>query len=318
MPRKKQEKSNKSLITLCSVISVILFIALLLIILNPNEEKWIQDGSVITKGDESYKIGDYYDYDESNDGKITNLTDVKWKVLGVDENGALLILSASNVEEVVMGSKDDLEKSKKDYIEGVSKLDDIAKKYGNGNDAVSARSIRLSDINKITNYKSGENSSYGNQKIYYWGSSENPMVDVDGEFSTSKTAHNGNFIWYDTNSGKWVTSVKNGTETSEDPTKICILTNTLIAYDNDIDYQDGSSFLIFTEEDNEFKMLYLDNEGNNANYWVADLFVNTLNNMAGYGYPVVKHDAVNYTYMVYSLGVSRETTAGVRVVVTID
>lgn len=318
MGRKKQKKSNKSLITLCSVISVILLIALLLIILNPKEEKWIQNGSVITKGDESYKIGDYYDYDESDDGKITNLNDVKWKILGVDENGNLLIISASNVEEVVFGSKDDLEKSKRDYIEGVSKLNDIAKKYGNGSEAVSARSIKVSDINKITNYKSGENSSYGKEKTYYWGNSENPMVDIDGEFSTSKTAHNGNFVWYDTNSGKWVTSVKNGNETSENPTKICTLTSTLIAYSNNVDYQDGSSFLSFNEEDNEFKMLYLDNEGNKANYWVADLFINTLNGMAGYGYPIVKHDAVNYTYMVYSLGVSRETTAGVRVVVTID
>lgn len=60
------------------------------------------DGTKVTKGDAIYEIGDYYYYDESNDGSISNLTDIKWKVLGVTYKGNLLIIAFSNVKVLTL------------------------------------------------------------------------------------------------------------------------------------------------------------------------------------------------------------------------
>ena len=284
-------------------------------------DKWVLNGLTVTNGDLSFEIGDYYEYDESNGGAITGLTDVKWKVMGVDENGNLLILSASDVGSLTLGKADDLVTSQNDYIEGASRLDDLAKEYGNGRGALAARSVTLDDINKITGFDPNVDADYYNYATsYYWTSVDKPKYEST-EFGTGimNLAHNGVFVWYDVNSNTWQSSTKTGTETDEDPVLIVSLLNTLCTYKNRTYNDDDGTFSYLFEEDSlVFKMLYLDEEGNRSNYWTADSFVNATNVLSAYGYNIVKYDEVNYTYLVYSPGVTRETTAGVRVVVTID
>ena len=66
-------------------------------------------------------------------------------------------------------------------------------------------------------------------------------------------------------------------------------------------------------------MLFLDNDGNKASYWVASPFIYTANMFTGYGYHAVKGEGVNYNYFLYSVGKSRKTfTHGVRPVVVIE
>ncbi len=114
------------------------------------------------------KIGDYVNYDcgvDSYQGE--------WRVLGV-EKGQLLLMSDDDVE------KDYPLWDKDGYNNGVTYLDEICEEFTDREIAVSGRSIRIEDINKITGYNptavggvegaiyaDGEHNEYGN-KIKYW------------------------------------------------------------------------------------------------------------------------------------------------------
>jgi len=53
-------------------------------------------------------------------------------------------------------------------------------------------------------------------------------------------------------------------------------------------------------------------------YWTDNTFVNATNSYISYGQNVVLYDGINYRVFLYSSGHTREVTAGVRAVVTID
>jgi len=307
--KKKTGLSKNQLITACSILGVII-VCILCLIFIPRDEKWIQNGNVITKGEVSYKIGDYYEYDETNGGKIEGLNDVKWKVLGV-EKGNLLIMSSSNVDTLTLGKEDNLEVSMENYKDGIKKLDEIAKLYGNGEGAISSRSIRSEDINKITGYEYDKKDYFA---TYYWSNEENPTYKTsDLEEGSLTLNHNNIFVFYDVKTKKWNTSTKPSESLNE--TKITKLTDTFYSYNNDLNY-DGN--LLLAEGSLEYNMLYLNDDLSNANYWTANQFIYLRNSFVGYGYQIMKYNELNYTYIVYSSGNTRETTAGVRAVVTID
>lgn len=311
--KKKKKKiglSKNQMITVC-LLGFALIICMLCLIFIPWDEKWVQNGKIVTKSDISYKIGDYYEYDETNGGQIEGLNDVKWKVLGV-EKGNLLIVSASNVDNLVLGREDNLEVSMEDYRDGVQKLDEVAKLYGNGSGAISSRSIRSEDINKVTGYE------YENKKTsatYYWSNEENPTYKTsDLEEGALTLKHNDMFVFYDVKTKKWNTSNK-PSESLNEPLNIVKLTNTFYSYNNDLNY-DGN--LLLEEGSLAYNMLYLNDDLSNANYWTANQFIYLRNSFVGYGYQIMNHDELNYAYIVYSSANTRETTAGVRAVITID
>lgn len=309
---KKQGFPKNQKIILSLIIGIVL-VCLLGIILTGNKE-WVQRGNVVKKGNQSFKIGEYYDYDETNSGQIQGLIDVKWKVLGVSD-GNLLIMSSSNIGTLTLGNGKDLEISENDYIEGISKLNDLASSYGKGKNAISARSITLDDINKVTGYdKLNKNDSIINQDTtYYWGSEENPIYkDSKNEEGVLSLKHNNMFVWYDVNTNKWNTSNKLENVEKE---KITTLRHTFYSYENK-DFNTNEELL--SEESLEYKMLYIDDDGNRANYFTADRFIYLRSSFVGYGYNIVKFDSINYTYLVYSSGNTRETSAGVRAIITID
>ena len=99
--KKVKNKNRKKIFDLKNIILIIAaFIIILLVILNRKNQNWTLDGNKVYKGKEVYEIGDYYEYDETNGGVLKDLIDVKWKVLGVSDEGNLLIVSSSNVEEL--------------------------------------------------------------------------------------------------------------------------------------------------------------------------------------------------------------------------
>ena len=118
-----ERKINKNLF-LIGVIVLVIVLVLVIALTSKKEARWEQVGNTITKGNQTLTIGDYYDYDETKNCKIDDLTDVKWRVLGV-EDGKLLIVSTSSVGEVTLGSKDDLKQSQNDYVNVINKLDEI-------------------------------------------------------------------------------------------------------------------------------------------------------------------------------------------------
>lgn len=315
---KKNKKIVNALPILQNMVAILIIIVSLVIMLivGKNNEKWILNGNKVSKGKEVYEIGDYYDYDESNGGKINTLIDVKWKILGVSDDGNLLLVSSSNVEDLTLGSKDNLEKAKQDYIDGDKKLDEIASRYAHGKNAISGRSINIEDINKITKVNNASRKTYS----YYWGSESNPITidEETNERYLSKLKHNNKFLWFDFETNKWNLSEKTGKETNDNMTKITTSENTLFAYNYEIYDEETYEYVPFMEKDTkEYNMLFKDDTKESNSYWAATKYANATNRYISYGYNVVKNADVNYTYLVYSSQNITEITFGVRPVIEI-
>lgn len=309
------KKNNNYLIISIAAI-LILLIAIITTIVFNKEEKWTLNDMTVTKGKTILKIGDTYNYDETNNGSIKDLTDTNWKVLGVSDKGNLLIMSTSNVEEIKLGDKYDLALSQNDYINGIDKLNNLAQKYGHGDNAISARSITVEDINKLTKYSPidyGKDSSfeYNNEVTYYWFNEISPVYEgKNGINGTLTSKHNDGFIWYDEETKEWNLSKKslhNAVVQPVEKEKIATIKSNWYSYENQT----------IEEESEIFKMLFRDEEGNIANYWLANQFTYTANMFVGYGYRLVNGHAINYRYLVYSPVISRDHTAGLRVIVEI-
>ena len=154
------------------------------------------DGSC--KKAEHLHIGDYVDYnplkfkegtlekdktassstDEngSKDQTFSINTDTKWRVLGKDDNGQILIVSADPVKKD-MGDTNNpyfYLKGAKGYINAEKELEKISKIYGHGVGATGARSLKIEDVNKICGVTVGSDGL-------------TPAVDELGNFGTTKS-----------------------------------------------------------------------------------------------------------------------------------
>ena len=127
--------------------------------------KWTQTSEGITDGKNVLKIGDYVAYDELENGEknysidytinggnsktdtqILTTEDLKWRVIGVNENGQLELISENPTTSTVFL------KGEKGYLNIESILNEVSNQlYGKGKKAESARSIDVEDINRIAN-----------------------------------------------------------------------------------------------------------------------------------------------------------------------
>ena len=154
------------------------------------------DGSC--KKAEHLHIGDYVNYnplnfkegtlekdktasssaDENGDSDQTFSinTDTKWRVLGKDDNGQILIVSADPVKKD-MGDTNNpyfYLKGAKGYINAETVLERISKIYGHGVGATGARSLKIEDVNKICGVTVGSDGL-------------TPAVDELGNFGTTQS-----------------------------------------------------------------------------------------------------------------------------------
>ena len=92
------------------------------------------------------KVGDFVNYDSPTDYETPDANGKKkgWRILGV-ENGNLLIMADSSVGNKRLEGSDG-------YFNAQKELDEMCQAYKDNNYAISARSIRVEDINKITGY----------------------------------------------------------------------------------------------------------------------------------------------------------------------
>ena len=142
--KKNNNNSNRILV---GVIALLVVILIAIVVGSSFEEKWVQKGDVVSKGNERYLIGDYYyNYDETISGERKDVVDVNWKVLGVDKDGHLLIVSASNAWNLELGSEDNISEAQDDFVTGVSQINEICQRYGYGEGSAGARSIMFDDI----------------------------------------------------------------------------------------------------------------------------------------------------------------------------
>ena len=180
------------------------------------------DGSC--KKAEHLHIGDYVDYnplkfkegtadadktassstDENgySDQTFSINTDTKWRVLGEDDNGQILIVSADPV-------KKDMGKTNNPYfyLKGAkgtknfeTELEKISKIYGHGVGATGARSLKIEDVNKICGVTVGSNgltspvnnwNDFGTTKSYtdQYASPEDYLAGKTSNFSKTSNAY---------------------------------------------------------------------------------------------------------------------------------
>lgn len=312
--KENSKNQNKKLIYLMIGIFVAIFSIVIGVVLQNQNKKevWVQDGDKLTKGDVVLTIGDYYEYDESSGGEVAGLTDVNWKVLGLDEQNNLLIVSDRDVTKVTLGSADDLVKSQDDFLNGTRILNSEAEKYGNGKNAIRARSINITDINRITgvDYSSDNGvdlSSYGSVVTYSKLKDKHPVYKSETGVSGSLSLEHEKFVWFDSEENEWTDS----TISNEDSITV---TNTWYAYST----QPADGEALLDSNSKKYEMLFSKTGEEAASYWLAgSSFVYTTPSYLSYGYQNVMGDSVNYTYLLFSNGVSRTRELGVRVVVVL-
>lgn len=282
-----------------------------------NVKPWSINGNIVSNGKESYELGDYYDYDESNSGEITDIKDVKWKVMGALD-GKLLIISSTSVGELSLGNDSDIVSSQNDYLNGHRKIDEICEKYSHGKGATGYRSVNYKDITNAFNidYNNYINSD---EKIYAWGSNKKLISYSLNDSNNKKESSNSDrFVWYDELNKEWKTSFPSVSASNDNLEKISKFSENLVVL-NSLTYNSNTKDYVDTFIGNEKikKMFFEDDMIPVNSYWTSDNFTTLKSNFVGYGYNVVKSDTLNYTYLVYSVGVSRESTFGVRAVISI-
>ena len=126
-----------------------------------------------------------------------------WKILGVDENGQIIIMpttnlkdSSGNVQELYIGNKlsegdgDDfdsdeaIEAGKRAVQYGIEEMNKICSIYGFGKGAISSRSVQIEDINTILNVTPSQvgTATYGKEFEYTSGE-----YFINGEWKQATT-----------------------------------------------------------------------------------------------------------------------------------
>ena len=116
------------------------------------------------------------DENGSKDQTFSINTDTKWRVLGEDDRGQILIVSADPVKKD-MGDTNNpyfYLNGTKGYINAEIALERISKIYGHGVGATGARSLKIEDVNKICGVTVGSKGL-------------TPAVDELGNFGTTKS-----------------------------------------------------------------------------------------------------------------------------------
>ena len=129
-------------------------------------------------------------------------TDTKWRVLGKDDNGQILIVSADPVKKD-MGETNSpyfYLNGAKGYINAETALERISKIYGHGVGATGARSLKIEDVNEICGVTVGsdgltpavdEGRNFGSTQSYtdQYASPEDYLAKTKSNFSKTSNAY---------------------------------------------------------------------------------------------------------------------------------
>lgn len=123
----------------------------------------------VSKGTKTLNIGDYVDYktpsniDYSKLGDDDYFYDAGWRIFGVDNSGRLLLVSEKVVTQIDYFASYLTTFRGTDYNTAVQTLNNMCAPFADGKIAISARSIKVSDINTLTGYNpnnTGANSKF--------------------------------------------------------------------------------------------------------------------------------------------------------------
>ena len=293
--------------------------------INKAKLKWIQTGVKITENNENGEnitlhVGDKIDY-------ATSEYSGNWYILGVSNEGNLIITTAENLENVQLEGEEG-------YLTGIETLNEIAKKYANGNnaDVTFSRSINVDDINKITGYNpknigkidyeqenegvyfdNGKMGKFGNIVTYNWNKNyKNPIGawnENGNENIVELEESNNNFYYENSNEFK-------NKEKTEENSEICVETsNYYFYYPNSLTINNEENDKYISENSSNeynkkaYKLLF----GNkNESYWLASRCTYTEERFLCYGFRCVWNGLVASSNFVYSNGNFMARKNGIR------
>ena len=269
---------------------------------------WIKEGFTVRKGNQVLEIGDTVNYTAT--GTTYN---GGWKVLGADEDGNLLIMSATDIQSNIKLGAENLEEAQQDWLYGIDTLDSICKVYGNGEGAIGSRSITVEDIDSVTGYDKttygvGQVYQYGNIVKYIYNGTTAPSFKssvIDGSLSTG---HGKGFFFYN---DKDFVIIDDLLSTEKQGEVFATLKSN--AYEYSVS---NLSTINKTDNDKAYSMLFGENE--ELDYWLSSKFVGTRNGYAFYGMFCIKTGKVTKCNMWYSHGYYDSLKCGVRAVVVIS
>ena len=227
--------------------------------------------TLVSNGKQTLEIGDTVNYTATG----TSYSGA-WKVLGADNEGHILIMAAANAETKLLGGS--LEQAKSDYANAEDILNGLCEKYGNGTGAISARSITVEDIDRITGYNPLNEGIYDSEKT--------GVGTKASDYGDSYEYTSG--IFY--KNGEWVTA------TNESPVTI---NKTYYYYD-------------FNVSDKIANMI------RKGSYWLASRNVDCKSNNADFNVHYLSGRSVYSQRLVNSSGFSSCGAQGVRPVVTLE
>ena len=275
-------------------------------------EGWKKEGFKVVRGDQELEIGDVVDYTATG-------YDGDWKVLGVDDEGNLLIMSAEDVSYAeLLTSWGDTVAGQNVWLNGADELDAICAAYDSGEGAIDARSITIEDIDSITGYDKTTFSffeeRYGNEVTYLYNGTTNPATysEVTGNKTMTGVRSKG-LYYYDYDLKKFVNITLEELESGEEGKEIVKLTNTYYFYSvYDVELTKKAELMLFGEYD-VTEDLY------SSSYWLASICVDAYG--TGYSYDMFLVDdgsvdqGISFYYNGYNDGFDG---AGVRAVVTLS
>ena len=163
---------------------------------------WIQDGLTVKKGDTVLTVGDdiTYVYDKTVDGVKDN---IKWKILGANDKGELLITSTTEVATLQLEKPGATVRQLQDaWLTAEKDLNDLCAPYIHGKSATDARSIKIEDIDRITGYdktKSGKGTiyEYDAEVIIKYNGTNKPYYEMSDTVKGDFTHTHDIFYYYD-------------------------------------------------------------------------------------------------------------------------
>ena len=260
--------------------------------------------------DYGVQIGDYINYDcytgakssdlyykslESANGNAdqefqvleTNKT-MKWKVLGINSHGQLLITTADPI--LTKNQEEYYIKGKIGYINGIEELDNISKIYGYGKNAIGARSITLEDVNKTT-------GQYTNVTFYEYSYTKKE----DGKVYRNDTtdAVKTEFWYYNSDPhNEWINLLVGDTSRK--------IKNTYY------------NITIGTATNKQRMIRYKDDNSTNASYWIASRVEWCRDTYVSYRLRYIKNGNVSSDNLFTSYGENGRNYSGIRPVVTLN
>lgn len=267
---------------------------------------------------------------------------VKWRILGV-ENGKVQIISDSIGTLTLLGKDGGyytLEDEKTvegkstefGYNNAINQLDAMASVYAGGAKAISARSVRASDINKVTGYNpyktgtgevfdKGDSREYGNTVTYSYKDGSNAGIYYKGENGAegikvnTKLDPDDNYKWFDSIDGVNISS--------SNPSNTLSYTSSYYYYSietlTSTRHPSKPSIGLVTDTA-PFNMICADKSYHLAKYWLADQDICANPSRTSWQIRYVWGETVNAATLYHSYDPDDEEakTASVRVVVTLD